>query len=61
MVLRKQNQINVLLQEKGILQLIIRRRDNQIAEYRRIVYRWTVRYNDDVEIWRKMYADLQTL
>src|SRR4051812_20356239 len=59
MVLRKQNRINVLLLEKAILQLIIRRRDTKIVEYRRIVHRWTVRYNDDIERWRRTHADSQ--
>ncbi|CAI2195275.1 8296_t:CDS:1, partial [Funneliformis geosporum] len=55
MVTRKQNRINALSQEKIILQLIVRRKDGQITEHRRTAHRWTIRYNNDAERWRRQH------
>ena len=51
--------IGELLRENFVFRLLIQRKDTQIAEYRRSVHRWTVRYNDDIERWRRTHADSQ--
>src|ERR1044072_9608073 len=51
--------VNELLREYFAFRLLIRCKNTQIAENRRTAHRWTLRYNNDTERWRRMYADSQ--
>src|ERR1043165_6550625 len=55
----KDRHVNELLREYFAFRLLIRCKNTQIAENRRTAHRWTLRYNNDTERWRKTYADSQ--
>ena len=52
----RQEHIGKLLCENFVYQLLIQRKDTQIAEHRRTVYRLTVCYNNDTERWRRRHT-----
>src|SRR3990170_2849564 len=51
----RQERIGELLRENFVYQLLIQRKDTQIAEHRRNAHRLTVRYNNDTERWRRRH------
>src|ERR1044072_4680809 len=55
----KDRRVNELLQEYFAFRLLIWYKNIQIAEHRRTAHRWTLRYNNDTERWRRTYADSQ--
>ena len=55
----KNRRVQELLQEKFAFRLLIQCKNIQIAEHRRTAHRWTLRYNNDTERWRRTYADSQ--
>src|SRR5436190_10072710 len=52
----RKERIGGLLRENFILQLLIQRKDTQIAEHRRNAHRITVRYNNDDGKWRRKHV-----
>jgi chromosome segregation ATPase len=55
----KDRRVSELLREYFAFRLLIQRKNTQIAEHRRTAHRWTLRYNNDTERWRRAYADSQ--
>src|ERR1044072_8109313 len=55
----KDRRVNELLRGYFAFRLLIRCKNTQIAEHRRTAHRWTLRYNNDTERWRRTYADSQ--
>src|SRR6266542_4409228 len=52
----RQERIGKLLRKNFVYQLLIQRKDIQIAEHKRTAHRLTVRYNNDTERWRRRHA-----
>jgi len=50
----RQEHIGELLHENFIYQLLIQRKDIQIAKHKRIAHRLTVCYNNDTERWMQI-------
>ena len=48
-----------MLREYFAFRLLIQCKNTQIAEHKRTAHRWTLRYNNDIERWRRTYADSQ--
>src|SRR4051812_48979419 len=55
----RKERIGELLRENFVFRLLIYRKNTQITEHRRTAHRWTLRYNNDTERWRIIYADSQ--
>ena len=53
----KDRRVSELLQEYFAFRLLIQCKNTQIAEHKRIVHKWTLRYNNDTKRWKRMYAD----
>ena len=55
----KDRRVSELLREDFAFRLLIQHKNTQIAEHRKTAHRWTLRYNNDTERWRRTYADSQ--
>src|SRR3954447_9024190 len=55
----RKERIGKLLRENFVFRLLIHRKNTQITEHRKIAHKWTLRYNNDTERWRRAYADSQ--